>query len=94
MTKETAGEDVVDARNAEEAEADEIIGRVDDFDVDSAAFDAQFAEFKQAVSDHAEAEETEEFRLFNPRVMQRNARLSATSSSLSSTPPAAVPNHS
>jgi hemerythrin superfamily protein len=61
VTKETAGEDVVDARNAEEAEADEIIAALTDFDVDSAAFDAQFAEFKQAVSDHAEAEEKEEF---------------------------------
>ncbi|HTC70992.1 MAG TPA: hemerythrin domain-containing protein [Acidothermaceae bacterium] len=61
VTKETAGEEVVDARNAEEAEADEIIAALTDFDVDGAAFDAQFAEFKQAVSDHAEAEETEEF---------------------------------
>jgi hemerythrin superfamily protein len=61
VTKETAGEDVVDARNAEEAEADEVIAALSDLDVDSDDFDAQFAEFKQAVSDHAEAEETEEF---------------------------------
>ena len=61
VTKETAGEGVVDARNAEESEADELIATLSDFDVDSATFDAQFAEFKQAVSDHAEAEEKEEF---------------------------------
>ena len=61
VTKETAGEAVVDERNAEEAEADEVIAALSDLDVDSADFDAKFAEFKQAVSDHAEAEEHEEF---------------------------------
>jgi hemerythrin superfamily protein len=61
VSKETAGEGVVDARNAEETEADEVIAALSDLDVDSADFDAKFAEFKQAVSDHAEAEEKEEF---------------------------------
>jgi hemerythrin superfamily protein len=61
VTKETAGDGVVDARNAEEAEADEVIAALSELDVDSADFDAQFADFKQAVSDHAEAEETQEF---------------------------------
>ena len=61
VTKETAGDGVADARNAEESEANEVIAALSELDVDSPEFDDQFAEFKQAVSDHAEAEETEEF---------------------------------
>ena len=61
VTKETAGDGVADARNAEENEANEVIAALSELDVDSPEFDEQFAEFKQAVSDHAEAEETEEF---------------------------------
>jgi hemerythrin superfamily protein len=61
VTKETAGEDVADARNAEEDEANEVIAALSELDVDSPEFDDRFAEFKQAVSDHAEAEETQEF---------------------------------
>lgn len=61
VTKETAGDGVADARNAEENEANEVIAALSELDVDSPEFDEQFAEFKQAVSDHAEAEETQEF---------------------------------
>jgi hemerythrin superfamily protein len=61
VTKETAGDAVADARNAEESEANEIIAALSRLDIDSVEFDDQFAEFKQAVSDHAEAEETQEF---------------------------------
>jgi hemerythrin superfamily protein len=61
VTKETAGDGVADARNAEESEANEVIAALSELDVDSPEFDEQFAEFKQAVSDHAEAEESEEF---------------------------------
>ncbi len=61
VTKETAGAGVADARNAEENEANEVIAALSKLDVDSPQFDDQFAEFKQAVSDHAEAEETQEF---------------------------------
>ncbi|HEY8729927.1 MAG TPA: hemerythrin domain-containing protein [Acidothermaceae bacterium] len=61
VTKETAGEGVSDARNAEESEANEVIAALSELDVDSPEFDEQFAEFKQAVSDHAEAEEAQEF---------------------------------
>ena len=61
ITKEAAGSEVADARNAEEREADEVIAALTEMDVDSAEFDAKFAEFRQAVLDHAAAEETEEF---------------------------------
>ncbi|MDQ1486885.1 MAG: hypothetical protein QOJ62_2578 [Actinomycetota bacterium] len=61
VTKETAGAAVADARIAEESAADELIATLLDLDVDSADFDRQFAAFKQAVTQHAEAEETEEF---------------------------------
>ena len=61
VTKETAGNGVSDARNAEEKEANEVIAALSELDVDSPEFDDQFAAFKRAVSDHAEAEETLEF---------------------------------
>ena len=61
VTAETAGDDVADARNAEESEADEVIARLSELDVDSSEFEAQFATFKSAVSAHAEAEENLEF---------------------------------
>jgi len=61
MSMKTAGEEVVEARNEEEAEADEDILALSKLDFDSADFDEQFAEFKQAVSNHAESEEEDEF---------------------------------
>jgi hemerythrin superfamily protein len=61
VTMQTAGADVAEARNAEEDEANEVIASLSKLDVDSEDFERQFAEFKQAVSDHAEAEEHEEF---------------------------------
>jgi hemerythrin superfamily protein len=61
VTRETAGDDVAAARNAEEDEANEVIASLSKLDVDSDDFVTQFAEFKLAVSDHAEAEEHEEF---------------------------------
>ncbi len=61
VTKETAGDGVADARNAEESEANDVIAALSELDADSPEFDEEFATFKQAVSDHAEAEETEEF---------------------------------
>jgi len=61
VTKETAGPSVADARNAEEAEANQVIVALSALEVDSAQFDDQLEQFKQAVSEHAEAEETQEF---------------------------------
>ena len=57
VTTEAGAGDVAEARNDEESEADEIILALKELDVDSPEFDSEFATFKQAVSDHAEAEE-------------------------------------
>lgn len=61
VTVETAGDDVAEARNAEESEADKLIARLSGLDVDSSEFETQFAKFKTAVTAHAEAEENMEF---------------------------------
>jgi hemerythrin superfamily protein len=61
VTATTAGQEVVDARNHEEAEANEVLKALERLDVSSADFDAKLAELEQAVDDHAEAEETQEF---------------------------------
>ncbi len=61
VSKEAAGEAVVDARNHEEAEANKVLKALEDMDVDSPDFDARLAEFQKAVDEHAEKEESEEF---------------------------------
>jgi len=61
VTQQTAGAEVATARNAEEDEANQVLATLKTLEVDSADFDAKFADFKTAVSDHAEAEEHDEF---------------------------------
>ncbi len=61
VSAKTAGQDVVDARNGEESEANEVLKKLEKLDVGSAEFDQELASFKQAVDQHAEAEESEEF---------------------------------
>jgi hypothetical protein len=61
VTAETAGQSVVDARNQEEAEANEVLKKLEKLDVDSPDFDQMLEDFESAVDDHAEAEESEEF---------------------------------
>jgi hypothetical protein len=61
VTAKTAGQSVVDARNQEEAEANEVLKNLEKLDVDSADFDQMLDDFESAVDDHAEAEESEEF---------------------------------
>lgn len=56
-----AGKDVADARNHEEAEANEVLAQLERLDVTSADFDRLLADFRSMVLDHAEAEEGEEF---------------------------------
>ncbi|ADP84490.1 hemerythrin domain-containing protein [Pseudofrankia inefficax] len=55
---------VADARDHEEDEAGHVLRALEKMDVNSAEFDRELAEFEQAVSHHAEHEESEEF----PRV--------------------------
>lgn len=61
VTRETAGDDVVQARLQEEQKANEAIAELKKLDVSSSEFDRMFADFKRAVVDHAEHEETDEF---------------------------------
>jgi hypothetical protein len=61
VTAKTAGQSVVDARNQEEAEANEVLKKLEKLDVDSPDFDQMLDDFESAVDDHAEAEESEEF---------------------------------
>ena len=64
-SRRVAGESVVDARNHEEAEANEVLARLEKLDVSTPDFDQELAAFEKAVSDHADLEEQEEF----PRVL-------------------------
>lgn len=52
---------VADARNAEEKEANEVLAQLEDLDPATESFLATLESFEQAVDQHAEAEETEEF---------------------------------
>ncbi len=61
VSSDAAGESVTDARNEEEAEANEVLKRLEKLDVDSDEFSSLLAEFRASVEEHAEAEETEEF---------------------------------
>jgi hemerythrin-like domain-containing protein len=56
-------EAVAEARNEEEKEASKVLAELEDLDVDSTVFDSKLAAFEQAVSRHAEQEETQEFPL-------------------------------
>ncbi|WP_310962560.1 hemerythrin domain-containing protein [Nocardioides terrisoli] len=61
VSSQSAGKEVTDARNEEEAEANKVLVELEKLDVSSPDFDHQLAEFEKSVSDHAEAEETQEF---------------------------------
>jgi len=67
---EDAGPAVADARNQEEREAARMLSLLEAMDVSSAEFDRTFTEFEQAVLDHAEHEEQEEF----PPVLARESQ--------------------
>jgi hemerythrin superfamily protein len=56
-----AGAAVAGARNQEEREANRMLAVLEAMGVSSAEFDRMFTEFEQAVLDHAEREEQEEF---------------------------------
>jgi hypothetical protein len=62
-----AGTEVADARNSEESEANRVLADLEKMDVSSAAFASAFATFEQAVLDHAEHEEREEFPVVRDR---------------------------
>lgn len=61
VSRETAGDAVAAARNAEEDKATHVLADLEKMDVMSPEFDRMLAEFKSAVTDHAEHEESQEF---------------------------------
>jgi hypothetical protein len=61
VSTQTAGKEIAEARNHEEDEAAHVLAELEKLDVASAQFAEKFAHFEQAVSDHADHEETEEF---------------------------------
>ena len=61
VTARLVGQNVVDERNDEEAEATQVLSKLESLDIDSPEFLTQFAEFEQAVGQHADAEERDEF---------------------------------
>jgi hemerythrin superfamily protein len=61
VSGQTAGQQVADARNREEREANRMLARLESLDVDSAEFDDLIREFQEAVLEHAASEESDEF---------------------------------
>ncbi|SFC33482.1 Hemerythrin HHE cation binding domain-containing protein [Nocardioides terrae] len=61
VSAELAGQDVVDARNREEADANAVLADLEGMDVESPEFDIRLEAFRKAVDEHAEAEEKDEF---------------------------------
>jgi Hemerythrin HHE cation binding domain len=61
VAKKTAGAPEAEARNAEEREAAKVLKQLESMDLGGPEFEEVLAEFEQAVSDHAEHEEREEF---------------------------------
>lgn len=61
VSADAAGASVADARNQEEAEANQVLADLEKLDVSSPEFDTMFAAFERMVDDHADAEEREEF---------------------------------
>jgi hypothetical protein len=61
VSKDTAGERIAEARDHEEEEAAGVLAELEGMDVGDPLFDARFAQFEQAVSEHADHEESAEF---------------------------------
>ncbi len=61
VSRRSAGPDVVKARNHEEEQAAKVLSGLEKLDVTGPEFERQIATLEQAVSDHAEREELEEF---------------------------------
>jgi hemerythrin superfamily protein len=67
VTTDVGGGSVAEARNKEEAEANEVLKDLEKLDVSSAEFDQKLAAFEKSVDEHAEKEESEEF----PQILAR-----------------------
>jgi hypothetical protein len=60
-TAERVNERIADARIKEEVDATKALAELEHLEVDSPAFASSFASFEKSVTEHAEAEEAEEF---------------------------------
>lgn len=61
VSKDVAGEAVVNARNDEEQHATEVLQQLERLDITSTEFDTMLAQLETSVSQHAENEEKQEF---------------------------------
>ena len=61
LSREAAGDEIVDERLREETEAKKVLADLDGEDVTSSTFDAKLAKLKAMVLAHAEEEQTKEF---------------------------------
>ena len=61
ISRQAAGDVVVDARNREEAEANEVLAELEKLEPGTPDFERSFALFEQSINEHAEKEEHEEF---------------------------------
>jgi hypothetical protein len=61
VSRDTAGAAVADARNQEEAEANKVLSELEGMEMGSPQFTETLSALEQAVSEHAEKEESEEF---------------------------------
>jgi len=61
VTQKVVGENIAEARNHEEEEANAFLAHLEKMSLSDPDFAAQFAKFEQAVDQHAESEEQEEF---------------------------------
>jgi hemerythrin superfamily protein len=57
------GDEQAAGRTAEEKSAEDLLGLVERYDVDTPAFEVEYQELQEAVRRHAEHEETQEFPL-------------------------------
>jgi hemerythrin superfamily protein len=73
--KASQGDEVADARMAEENEAKKVLANLEKMDVDSTEFTTDFTAFRQSVRAHAEAEETLEFPILretsDPKALEK-----------------------
>ena len=75
-TAERVNARIADARIQEEVEATKALAELEHLVVDSPAFAASFAQFEKSVTEHAEAEENEEFpAIVNDFTVEERQRL-------------------
>ncbi len=77
VTSHTARGDVAAKRTSEEQQADLVIRQIGVLDASSEDFELQFRSFQSAVTQHAEAEEREEFPTLDAREETQRLALGA-----------------